>query len=65
MKRYLLFAGDTYYPSGGWQDFIGSFDTKEGADAQGRIELSNGHNWYHVIDAQTGERVTGSGAGES
>ena len=29
MKRYLLFAGDNYYPCGGWNDFEGSFDTKE------------------------------------
>ncbi len=26
MKRYLLFAGGTYYAGGGMNDFIGSFD---------------------------------------
>jgi hypothetical protein len=64
VKRYLLFSGDTYYPSGGWQDFVDSFDTQEEADARGRIERSNGHDWYHVVDAQTGNRVTGAGVGE-
>lgn len=27
MKRYALFAGDTHYPAGGWNDFRGSFPT--------------------------------------
>jgi hypothetical protein len=27
MKRYLVFAGDDYYPAGGWGDFQGSFDS--------------------------------------
>ncbi len=31
-KRFLLFAGDTYYPQGGWRDFIKSFDTYAEAD---------------------------------
>ena len=26
MKRYLVFYGYDYYPSGGMNDFIGSFD---------------------------------------
>jgi len=31
MKRYLAFYGAVYYPSGGMDDFIGDFDTKEEA----------------------------------
>ena len=31
MKRYLTFYGAAYYPSGGMDDFIGDFDTKEEA----------------------------------
>lgn len=27
IKRYLLFAGQTYYPNGGWDDFIIDCDT--------------------------------------
>lgn len=27
LKRYLVFAFDDYYPTGGWNDFIESFDT--------------------------------------
>jgi hypothetical protein len=29
MKRYLLFAGDNYYPTGGWEDFICDGDSIE------------------------------------
>ena len=31
MKRYLLFSHAVYYPSGGWGDFRGDFDTLEAA----------------------------------
>lgn len=31
MKKYLAFCWDQYYPSGGWQDFVGIFDNKEDA----------------------------------
>ena len=61
VKRFVAFAGDDYYPCGGWGDFIGSFDTmpeaKAAADAQERAG-----KWSHVVDLFTGEtvgRVTG------
>ena len=65
MKRYLLFSGYSYYPSGGWRDFKGSFDGLEEA-------LQAGHKcmqqpdpgctaadgpWCHVVDSATGEKV--------
>lgn len=55
MKRFLLFTGDNYYPSGGWGDFQKDFDTLE--------EATNymGHNynvdWFQVVDSTTGEIV--------
>ena len=27
INRFLLFAGTTFYPCGGWNDFIASFET--------------------------------------
>lgn len=33
MKKYLLFAGNAYYPFGGMWDFCGDFDTVEEAKA--------------------------------
>lgn len=49
-----LFAGDSYYPSGGWGDFQGMFDSLEDAAAaydQGR------YDWGHVIDLRTQTEV--------
>lgn len=58
MKRYLLFAGSNYYPSGGWDDFEGSFDSAaEALAAVPSIRVRREPDWFHVIDSQTGERV--------
>ena len=54
MKRYLLFAFDDYYPTGGWNDFRGSFDTAIEA-------FVDGANWPYenkqVIDSATGREI--------
>lgn len=50
MKRYLLFQFDDYYPSGGWKDFTGDFDsitdalTNRANDPQGDL--------YQLVDTQ-------------
>lgn len=62
LKRYLLFAGSQYYPSGGWDDLKGSFDTLEEAVAAGDHvdDLSiRDHDWFQVVDSMTGEIVSG------
>ena len=41
---YLVFAGDWYYPDGGWEDFVGSADTLEKARA-----LLTKCDWYHIV----------------
>lgn len=51
MKRFLLFAGTTYYACGGWADFIGAYDSVELAVAV----AGNDYDWFHVIDSATGE----------
>lgn len=56
-KRYLLFHCDTYYPSGGWADLVGSFDSIEAI-----VEaLGDGAKlWWldhHIVDLETGELV--------
>ena len=34
MKNYIVFAGETFYPNGGFKDFLGSFASiKEAKDA--------------------------------
>lgn len=45
MKQFLLFGGDNYYPSGGWGDFKGSFDTVSEA-----VESRGGGDWWHIVD---------------
>jgi len=57
MKRYLLFAGDTYYPHGGMHDLRGDFFTAEGAVSQAQkgepMVAVSGYDWWHVIDTET------------
>ena len=48
-KRYMAFAGANYYPCGGWNDFIGFFDTVEEAKEAARGD------WRQVIDTETME----------
>lgn len=54
MRRFLLFAGDNYYPGGGWSDFIGDYDNTEKAFAALK---RNQRDWYQVIDTTTMEEV--------
>lgn len=66
MKRFLLFAGDKYYPVGGADDLIGSFndrDEAEDAGWPGWFEDSP-PDWAHVFDCETGEIVSEFRAGK-
>ena len=40
----MLFAGDNYYPLGGWADFIGTYDTLVKA-----VKAGENYDWYHVV----------------
>lgn len=60
MKRYLLFGGPCYYPSGGWGDFMGSFDTVAECITKAKTPDGVYHStpeWWHVIDSETGKEV--------
>lgn len=50
MKRYVLFAFDTYYPRGGWGDMRGTFEVLDDALAASR-GLTQEH--WHIVDMQT------------
>jgi hypothetical protein len=52
LKRYALFQGLNYYPSGGWNDFVGAFDTPLEAFAYENKNLDR--DWRQVVDLQTG-----------
>jgi len=56
-KRFWLFAGDNYYPSGGMKDFKGSFDTAEEATT---ASISLHIDWWEVYDTQECKIVGGN-----
>jgi len=58
VKRYLLFCGHFYYPSGGWDDFSGDYDTIE--EAKKHIE----YEWNQIVDLETGEVFSEDGEEE-
>ena len=49
LKRFLLFAGGSYYPNGGWLDFVGSYDTFPEAE-----KAVPDRDWAQVVDTQEG-----------
>lgn len=60
MKHYLVFAFDTYYPSGGWHDFIGSTNSLDEArtmeenfaDEALRCEGARS-DWRQIVDTSS------------
>lgn len=50
MKRYWLFSGQIYYPGGGMDDFIGSYDTVDEAKAVFPAEDDYRYSWAHIFD---------------
>lgn len=65
MKRYLLFAGDTYYPRGGFRDLRGDYDTLEeartAAEAGEPMIAESGFDWWHIFDTETKQVIDQGG----
>lgn len=63
-KPFLLFAGQAYYPQGGWEDWRGSFDTLAEAKAAflawRHDDGDPGGNltWGHIANDAEGEIVS-------
>ena len=60
VKRYMLFAGDQYYPNGGMRDYQGSYDTVDEARLEvdkRRDEGGQRFYWFHVYDIFEGHTV--------
>lgn len=51
MKRYMLLGYDQYYPCGGMNDFIASFDTYGEAEEH-QDALPRPCDYYHIADQQ-------------
>ena len=58
MKRFLVFAGDSYYPDGGWDDLIETTNSFEEAleivEVFGSSKSIYTYWWAHVVDSETG-----------
>lgn len=52
MKRFLLFYNECYYPSGGWDDFKGSFNTE--AEAVGAFTEFVAQKYEEECEGQRG-----------
>ena len=52
LKRYIVFAGDHYYPSGGISDYSADFDSM--GEALGYMHQL-GSEWAHVFDTEKGK----------
>jgi hypothetical protein len=50
LNRFLLFAGDAYYPGGGWEDFVKAFPTLEEVQQAGK-EIGR-RQWWHIVDLE-------------
>lgn len=47
---FLVFAGNYYYPYGGWRDFTGSFETLEAAK---NYTQSIGADWVQIVCSES------------
>lgn len=62
LKRYWLFTGAEYYPSGGMKDFKGSFESVGEAIAHLQIvKTSRSIEWYQILDSFEGKVVQNVG----
>jgi hypothetical protein len=58
---FLLFAGEHYYPNGGWGDFRGAYATVDEAragilarqHADAAAGLLSTYEWYEIVDVRT------------
>ena len=61
--RYIIFAGDQYYPLGGWDDLFGTAESleeakilyKKGFNTVGSLGLQE--RWAHIVDAETNKII--------
>ena len=56
--KFLLFANDVYYATGGWNDFRGAFETLDGARSFFETgDCGHAFEWGHVVDTESLEVV--------
>jgi hypothetical protein len=52
----MVFMGEFFYPTGGWNDFKDSFTTVEEAK-DFIIERDEDYDWAHIVDKTTDKAV--------
>lgn len=58
MKKYMLFASLSYYPQGGFDDFIEFFDTiEEAKNCFSKGVKKKLWDWYQIIDTSTWQEI--------
>lgn len=55
-KRFLVFSGVVYYPSGGFGDFKKDFDSLESAK---EYAIKYAEEWWEIVDLETKEYWNG------
>jgi len=63
---FALFAGDTYYPTGGWDDLVGVYETLREAEVAANYgwkdrydtDAVQPYDWYHIVDLDTRKVVS-------
>lgn len=56
MIKYVVFAGEFFYPAGGWEDMVGVFITIEDARklvSQNKRAWDRDNKWYQIVDLMT------------
>lgn len=53
MKRFLVFCGPSYdrIGAGGWDDFLGDYDTTEQAKTA-LLNTDKEKDWWHIVDTE-------------
>lgn len=54
LNRYLVFRGADYYPAGGWDDFVGSYEFI--FEARAAVDADK-QDWSHIVDKATGRPI--------
>lgn len=55
-KKYLLIGGEEYYPAGGFNDYVGAFDSQE--EAKREAERCLAIDWDDSLDAIEWAEIT-------
>jgi hypothetical protein len=61
-STFLLFAGEYWYPNGGWADFQGQYESLEEAKQVWETSKeSKGWQWCNIVEEAFYDTYTGNG----